>query len=150
MLFMRFSSLLPSPPHLCPLNRLHLTVHPHIRRIYLHTVSHSPPVTSIKVLLSLGGYSLLNDSVVTMLGIESVYEEGVDLTRMQAGTHRRVLTEAILSSSSFAQDSSEVKNPRQYGRHPGCFPGDGHLRESGHGTAALLLPHNDQNHLHQL
>lgn len=53
-------------------------------------------------------------------------------------------------SVCITQDSSEVKDLWQPRGHPGSLPGDGHLRQGGHGPAALLRHHDDQNYLHQL
>lgn len=144
-------AFLPSSlPLLCPLDLLLLTIHPRIRRIYLH--GPSLPVTPVFLLLFFAGSFLRNDAVVTMLGIKfGLFDKRVltwparTQTRTDASWWRR-----IPSFFSFTQDPSEVKNPREHGGHPGGLPGDGHLCQGGHGSAAFLLRHHDQNHLHQL
>lgn len=149
-----FPSLPPSVPLSgAPLNLLLLTVHPHTLRIYLQTSSLLPPPPShcysCQCFIFLG-------FVFCWTRPSSQRWEWIRLCLLkgcQLDTHPRVLTEThpvFLLSSLLSQDPSEVENPREHGGHPGGLPGDGHLCQSGHGAAAVLLRHHDQDHLHQL
>lgn len=64
--------------------------------------------------------------------------------------NRKMFIKTCITSFLSTQDSSEAACFWQPYGHPGGFPVDGDPRQGGHGPTALLHPHYDQNHLHQL
>lgn len=60
------------------------------------------------------------------------------------------LSLSLLFALCVTQDSSEAEDLWQPDGHPGGFPVDCSLCQGGHGPAALLHLHYDQDRLHQL